>query len=117
MPFAISTKSGPTSFSTIREPQTLSSTPNTACNALFPSWRAPRLAAGGPVAANIPKCDLKPVTASDYAVPVTAQQLNAIKRIFFTGVCDWSKPGNLTGVVPDGSFGPSPENLVFSLQP
>jgi hypothetical protein len=101
----------------IAEPQTLSSTPNTPCNALFPSWRAPRLAAGGPVAANIPKCDLKPVTASDYQVPVTAQQMNAIKRIFFTGVCDWSKPGNLTGVVPDGSFGPSPENLVFSIQP
>ena len=101
----------------IAEPQTLSSKPNTACNALFPSWTAPRLVAGGPVAANIPKCDLKPVTASDYTVPMTAQQLNAIKRIFFTGVCDWSKPGNLTGVVPNGSFGPSPDNLVFSLQP
>jgi len=98
----------------IAERQTLSSAPNTPCNALFPSWRAPRLAAGGPVAANIPKCDLKPVTASDYAVPVTAQQLNAIRRIFFTGVCDWSKPGNRTGVVPNGSFGPSPENLIFT---
>jgi len=101
----------------IAEPQTLSSTANTPCNALFPAWRSPRLAAGGPVAANIPKCDLKPVTASDYKVPVTAQQMNAIKRIFFTGVCDWSKPGNVTGVVPNGSFGPSPENLVFSIQP
>jgi hypothetical protein len=98
----------------IAERQTLSSAPDTPCNALFPSWRAPRLAAGGPVAANILKCDLKPVAASDYKVPVTAQQLNAIRRIFFTGVCDWSKPGNLTGVVPNGSFGPSPENLVFA---
>jgi hypothetical protein len=47
-------------------------------------------------------------------VPVTTQQLNAIRRIFFTGVCDWSKPGNRTGVVPNGSFGPSPENLIFT---
>ena len=98
----------------IAERQTLSSAPDTPCNALFPSWRAPRLAAGGPVAANIPKCDLKPVSASDYKVPLTAQQLNAIRRIFFTGVCDWSKSGNRTGVVPNGSFGPSPENLVFA---
>jgi Tannase-like family of unknown function (DUF6351) len=98
----------------IPEQLTLSSSPNTPCNALFPSWTAPRLVAGGPVAANIPKCDLKPVTASDYAVPLTAQQLNAIKRIFFTGVCDWSKPGNRTGVVANGSFGPSPENLIFT---
>jgi len=98
----------------IAERQTLSSAPDTSCNALFPSWRAPRLAAGGPVAANIPKCDLKPVDAADYKVPVTAQQLAAIRRIFFTGVCDWSKPGNRTGVVPNGSFGPSTENLVFT---
>jgi hypothetical protein len=98
----------------IAEHQTLSSAPDTPCNALFPSWRAPRLAAGGPVAANIMKCDLKPVTASDYKVPLTTQQLNALKRVFFNGVCDWSKPGNLTGVVPNGSFGPSPEHLVFT---
>jgi len=99
----------------IAEQLTLSSSPNTPCNALFPSWTAPRLAAGGPVAANIMKCDLKPVTAADYTVPVTTQQMNAIKRIFFNGVCDWSKPGNRTGVVPNGSFGPSPENLIFSI--
>ena len=98
----------------IAEHQTLSSAPDTPCNALFPSWRAPRLAAGGPVAANIMKCDLKPVTASDYKVPVTTQQMNAIRRVFFNGVCDWSKPGNLTGVVPNGSFGPSPEHLLFT---
>lgn len=98
----------------IPEQLTLSTAPNTPCNALFPSWTAPRLVAGGPVAANIPKCDLKPVSASDYSVPMTTQQMNAIKRIFFAGVCDWSKPGNRTGVVPNGSFGPSPENLIFT---
>ena len=98
----------------IAEQLTLSSAPNTPCNALFPSWTAPRLVAGGPVAANIMKCDLKPVTAADYSVPITTQQMTAIKRIFFNGVCDWSKPGNRTGVVPNASFGPSPENLIFT---
>jgi hypothetical protein len=48
-----------------------------------------------------------------YAVPMTAQQIDSTKGIFTGGVCDWSKAGNVTGVVPNGSFGPSPENLVY----
>jgi hypothetical protein len=99
----------------ITEPQTLSSTANTSCNTLFPSWTAPRLAAGGPVAANIMKCTLKPVSAADYSAVFTAPELTRLQTIFPAGVCDWSKTGNLTGVVTDGSFGPAPENLVFDV--
>jgi hypothetical protein len=99
----------------IGEKQTLSSKADSMCNALYPSWTFPRHVAGGTVAANIMKCALKPVSAADYAGPVTAQQLDAIRAIFPSGVCDWSKPGNVTGVVPNGSFGPSPENLVYDV--
>lgn len=104
----------PTEF--IAETQTLSSEPDTACNTRFPSWTAPRIVAGGPVAADIIKCALKPVNAADYAVPFPGPDLARLQAIFPQGVCDWSQPGiNQTGVVPNGSFGPSPVNLVFDV--
>lgn len=98
----------------IAEAQTLSSAPNTTCNTLFPSWTFPRYQAGGTLAANIAKCTLKPIATSDYRVAFTAAELLRLNAIFPNGVCDFTKPGvNQTGVVPNGSFGPSPVNLVF----
>jgi hypothetical protein len=71
---------------------------------------------GGPLAANIIKCQLKPVDLNDYAVSFSSAELNRLRAIFPAGVCDWSKPGvNQTGVVPWASFGPAPENLVFDV--
>ncbi len=106
--------SSPTQF--VAEAQTLSSAPSTQCNTLFPSWTFPRNQAGGPLAANIMQCTLKPITAADYMVTFTAVELARLQSIFPNGVCDWSKPGvNQTGVVPNGSFGPSPVNLVFDV--
>jgi len=99
----------------VTETQTLSSTGNTQCNTLFPSWTFPRQVAGGPLAANIMKCSLKPVVAADYAVAFSAAELTRLKAAFPSGVCDWSKPGNQTGVVVNGSFGPSTANLVFDV--
>lgn len=100
----------------IAEPQTLSSTGNTACNTLFPSWVAARIAAGGPVAANVIKCAQKPVDAADYKVMLAPADMARLREIFPSGVCDWSKPGpNQSGVVPYGSFGPSPVNLLFDI--
>jgi Tannase-like family of unknown function (DUF6351) len=96
----------------IAERQTLSSQADSMCNALFPSWTAPRLVAGGAVAANVIKCSLKPVSRADYGA-MTDAQFDRLKAIFATGVCDWTKNGNLTGVVPNGSFGPSRDKLVF----
>jgi hypothetical protein len=104
----------PTTF--VPEPQTLSSEPNTTCNTAFPSWTNPRFVAGGPIQANILKCQLKPIDPADYTVTFTASELARLNSIFPTGVCDWSKPGlGQTGTVPWPSFGPSPENLVFDV--
>src|SRR5215471_12854187 len=98
-----------------KERQTFSRNNDSVCNALYPSFASPRYVAGGPLAANIFKCQLKPVNPADYAVTFTAGELLRLNRIFPNGVCDWSKPGvNQTGVVPYASFGPAPENLVFS---
>lgn len=106
--------SSPTVF--IAETQTLSSTASTTCNTLFPSWTFPRYQAGGTLAANIIKCSLKPVVASDYRIAFSTAELVRLNSIFPSGVCDFSKAGvNQTGVVANGSFGPSLVNLVFDV--
>ena len=101
----------------VAEPQTFSRAPDSACNALYPSFGNPRLIAGGPLAADVLKCQLKPVEAKDYAVSFTPAELARLRRTFPGGVCDWTKPGvGQTGVVPWASFGPAPENLVFDVR-
>ena len=55
---------------------------------------SPRQVAGGALAENILKCQLKRLNANDYA-PVTfsAAQLARLHAAFPEGVCDWSRPG------------------------
>ncbi len=77
----------------VAEPQTFSSAPNTTCNTLMPSYAFPRHMAGGPLAADVLKCELKPLTPRDYAVAFTAAEWNRLQSIFPDGVCDWSKKG------------------------
>jgi hypothetical protein len=100
----------------IKEPQTFSRQPDSQCNTLFPSFAFPRYEAGGPVAANIMKCQLKPIDPTDYKVALSSAQMAQLHSIFPSGVCDWSKRGvEQTGTVPWASFGPSPVNLVFDI--
>ncbi len=87
-----------------------------SCNELWPTWTFPRLQAGVSVAADVLKCQLKPVVAADYRVSLGSAELDRLRAIFPAGVCDFSKPGvNQTGVVANASFGPSPLNLVFDI--
>jgi len=103
----------PSNTQFVAEPQTLSSQPNTTCNAAYPSWTNPRFVAGGPIQANIYKCQLKPINPADYKVALSQSEITRLSAIFPNGVCDWSKPGvNQTGVVTWPSFGPSQDNLV-----
>ncbi|MGY8526383.1 DUF6351 family protein [Paracidovorax citrulli] len=87
------------------------------CNTLYPAGTTPRMVAGGPLADDIVKCQLKPVDPADYRVMLTPAQLDRVRTIFPTGVCDWSKPGveqqPLAGTWQ--SFGPSPVNLLFDV--
>ena len=63
------------------------------CEELYPANSFPRGVAGSSVAADIIKCQLKPIAASDYKVSFTPDEMSRLKKIFSTGVCDWSKPG------------------------
>ena len=107
-------KSTPPVF--IAESLKFTSKPTTKCSTLYPVYSNPRHEAGGPLAANVLKCQLKPIDAKDYSVPFSAAERTRLDAIFPAGVCDWSKPGvNQTTVVPWASFGPSPKNLVFDV--
>ena len=100
----------------IAEPQTFSRNPDSQCNTVFPTFAFPRYVAGGPLKANVYKCHLKPVAASDYAVSFTADEMTRLRAIFPGGVCDWSKKGvGYQRVVTWPSFGPSEDNLVWDV--
>jgi hypothetical protein len=84
------------------------------CHELYPSHASPYLVAGMPLASNVLKCQLKPITPSDYRVPISRADTDRLKAIFPGGVCDYSKPGveqrPLNGTWL--SFGPAPQNRV-----
>ncbi|MCZ4317216.1 DUF6351 family protein [Comamonadaceae bacterium G21597-S1] len=63
------------------------------CNTLYPTASFPLEAAGGPLANDIVKCQLKPINLTEYNVSFTAQEAARLQSIFPGGVCDWSKPG------------------------
>jgi hypothetical protein len=90
--------------------------PLSPCSELYPVYSHARREAGAPLAANVIKCQLKPVDQKDYKVKLSSAEMTRLMRIFPGGVCDWSKPGvGQTPVVTWASFGPSPKNQIFSL--
>ena len=55
---------------------------------------SPRQVAGGALAENVLKCQLKPLAFGDYTgVAFSAAQQARLSALFAAGVCDWSKPG------------------------
>lgn len=63
------------------------------CEQIYPSASFPRGVAGAPIAADVIKCQLKPIDPNDYEVRFTADEMARLKEMFPDGVCDWSKPG------------------------
>jgi hypothetical protein len=63
------------------------------CAALYPVPLNTRAVAGGPTSNDVIKCQLKPVTMTDYKVAFTATQQTRLNTIFPAGVCDYSKAG------------------------
>ena len=63
------------------------------CNELYPAFSYPRGVAGAPIANDVIKCQLKSLSATDYKVTFTADEMTRLRRIFPSGVCDWTKPG------------------------
>ncbi|WP_344234342.1 DUF6351 family protein [Kribbella hippodromi] len=79
---------GPDGF--IKQP--LDRNPSSRCERLYPSASFPREVAGGGVAADVVKCELRPLRRWDYP-GFTDAQWAKLRSIFPDGVCDWSKPG------------------------
>jgi hypothetical protein len=67
--------------------------PAQTCEILYPSAPAPREVAGADVASDIIKCQLRPISFSDYPATPTAAQEARLQAIFPSGVCNWSVPG------------------------
>lgn len=88
-----------------------------ACSAMYPAGTTPRMAAGGPLADDIAKCQLKPLSAADYpGITFSQSEWISLQLAFPDGVCDWSKPGvGQQASKPWQSFGPSPTNLLFDI--
>ena len=63
------------------------------CRAAFPYFGDPRIAAGGPLADNILKCQLMPLSRGNYTVDFTNAQWERLQRAFPAGVCDHRKAG------------------------
>ena len=98
----------------IAENLIFSSQPVSECGKLYPVYSSPRKEAGGPLAANILKCQLKPIDSADYTAPFSAVEIERMQTIFPGGVCDFAKPGvNQAPLVTWPSFGPSTEHLVW----
>lgn len=97
------------------EPQTAFGA--STCNTAYPSGRTPRMVAGGPLAEDIVKCQLKAADPADYTVAFTAAEWTRLQAAFPAGVCDWSKSG--VGQQPLAgtwlSFGPTQTNLLFDI--
>ncbi len=55
---------------------------------------SPRQVAGGPIAENVLKCQLRPINRADYnPIGLSDDQFNRLKAVFPDGVCDFTKPG------------------------
>ena len=77
----------------IAEKQSFGGSGTSICNDLYPAFPPPRQVAGGPLANDIIKCQLKPVDLSDYDVSLSAEEQVRLVDAFPGGVCDWSQPG------------------------
>jgi hypothetical protein len=51
------------------------------------------MTAGGPNTNDVLKCQLKPLSRSDYNVAFTDSQWARLQNVFREGVCDFSRPG------------------------
>jgi hypothetical protein len=73
------------------------------CAALYPVASSPRQVAGEPLAANVLKCQLRPVSFAAYKVTFTAAQKAELRAVFPGGVCDYQLPG-IGQVLPLGAW-------------
>lgn len=86
------------------------------CGSLYPSHLAPRMIAGGPVANDILKCQLKPIDPADYQGQLNSGQLATLAGIFPNGVCNWNVDG-VEQTAQTGTWQAWPSGLPDSTAP
>lgn len=79
-------------------PLTLTLTGASEANKAYPFYSDPRVVAGGPLANDVLKCQLKQPNPRDYKVAFAPAQWARLKQVFAEGVCEFTKPG--VGQVP-----------------
>ena len=77
----------------IAEQQVFGGVGTSACNDLYPAFPPPRQVAGGPLANDIIKCQLRPVAFEDYSASFSPEEQTRLVAAFPEGVCDWAQPG------------------------
>lgn len=97
--------------------------PTATCDATVLAYGSPRTAAGGPVADDTLKCQLKPLDRADYPGTLTDAQLAQLRQVFPTGVCDYTKPAvskqdavtwmTYANVVGGEPLGAAPQSVPF----
>lgn len=85
---------------TSANPSQASTVTGTGADALYtpgldewPVFRDTRVASGEGLASDIMKCQLKPLSITDYFVNFTSTQWSRLQAVFPNGVCDYAKPG------------------------
>jgi hypothetical protein len=80
---------------------------------------SPRQVAGGPLAENILKCQLRPINRADYnPVGLTDVQFQKLSAAFPDGVCDFTKPGvGQQDAVGPLDFSAGPGGVPFAPEP
>jgi hypothetical protein len=66
-------------------------TDQATCRAAFPYFGDPRIAAGGPLADDVVKCQLRPLERQDYGGVLSDDQWTRLLRAFPAGVCDYTR--------------------------
>jgi hypothetical protein len=66
---------------------------STECGRLYPPHADPRIVAGGPLTDDVLKCVLRPIDPAQYVYRLNDAQLQRLRTVFPTGVCDYSRPG------------------------
>jgi len=67
--------------------------PKGLCGGIYLQHSDTRLVAGGPLTEDILKCSLQPFSTRKYSRPLTEDQMNRLRLVFSTGVCDYTQPG------------------------
>jgi hypothetical protein len=92
--------------------------PAEVCDTTVTSFGTPRQGAGGPLAEDVMKCQLKPLRRDDYPVTFTDAQWAKLESAFPDGVCDFSKPGvDQRGAVPWLTYQDKKGRVIYGGKP